>query len=140
MMQWIPWGASIDEFRAHVRTFRSVFRHMSILFGPGGYGLFMLGSDEPLTFDEANMRDVLSRPGILEDISSAFDSRIHTADEWVTRIGQLRWIDDGQIDAFVGPGPLITDDRPIPEYFLLRKLFTDSQPASPSLVLDLTRG
>jgi hypothetical protein len=32
----------------------------------------------------------------------------------------LRWISDEQIDAFVGDGPLITDDRPLPEYFLLR--------------------
>jgi spermidine synthase len=138
MMQWIPWGASIDEFRAHVRTFRSVFAHMSILFGPGGYGLFMLGSDDPISFDEATERDVLARPGILEDISSAYDSRIHTADEWIARIAGLRWIDDAQIDAFVGQGPLITDDRPIPEYFLLRKLTSDSEPASRCLVLQLT--
>jgi hypothetical protein len=26
------------------------------------------------------------------------------------------------VDAYVGPGPLITDDRPLPEYFLLRRL------------------
>jgi spermidine synthase len=140
MMQWIPWGSSIDEFQAHVRTFKSVFPHASILFGPGGYGLYMLGSDQPLTFDEATMRSVLERPGILEDISSAYDSRIHTEDGWIQRIGELRWIDDAQIDAFTGPGPLITDDRPMPEYFLLRRLFDPDVPtASPGLLLSMTR-
>jgi spermidine synthase len=138
MMQWIPWGSTIDEFRAHVRTFRSVFRHASILFGSGGYGLYMLGSDEPLTFDEATMREVLARPGILEDISTAFDSPAHTIDAWISQIRGMRWIDDEQIDAFTGPGPLITDDRPIPEYFLLR-LLVDPQVelASPDLLRSL---
>jgi hypothetical protein len=86
------------------------------------------------------MREVLERPGILEDISSAYDSKIHTEDAWITRIGQLRWIDDAQIDLFTGPGPLITDDRPMPEYFLLRRLFDPDVPlASPDLILSMTR-
>jgi hypothetical protein len=117
-----------------------VFAHASILFGAGGYGLYMLGSDQPLTFDEATMREVLERPGILEDISSAYDSKIHTEDAWITRIGELRWIDDAQIDLFTGPGPLITDDRPMPEYFLLRRLLDPDVPmASPGLLLSMTR-
>jgi spermidine synthase len=141
MMQWIPWGSTIEEFQAHVRTFKSVFAHASILFGPGGYGLYMLGSDEPLTFDEATMRAVLARPGVLEDISSAYDSPVKTADAWITKIEQLRWIDDARIDAFTGPGPLITDDRPMTEYFLLRRLFNlDVPQATPSLLLSMTRG
>ena len=139
MMQWIPWGSTIDEFQAHVRTFKSVFEHASILFGSGGYGLYMLGSDEPLTWDEGAMRSVLERPGVLEDVSSAYDSPVHTEDEWITRIGQIRWIDDGQIDAFAGPGPLVTDDRPMPEYFLLRRVFDADVPmATPSLLLSMT--
>ena len=141
MMQWIPYGATIDEFRAHLRTFRSVFPHLSIVFGPGGFGMYMLGSDEPMIFDEPTMREVLGRPGILEDISSAYDSPARTIDEWVARIDGLRWISDGQIDTFVGPGPLVTDDHPLPEYFLLRRLLHQGVPqAGPSLLLSLTRG
>ena len=34
----------------------------------------------------------------------------------------LRGLADGEIDAYVGDGPLITDDRPLPEYFLIRRL------------------
>ena len=29
-------GRILDEFKAHVRSFHSVFAHMSIVFGPGG--------------------------------------------------------------------------------------------------------
>ncbi len=139
MMQWVPYGATIDEFRAHVRTFRFVFPHVSMLFGPGAYGLYMMGSDQPMVFDDATIRQVLSRPGILDDISSAYDSPAHTVDAWVTRIGQLRWIADDQVDAFTGSGPLITDDHPLPEYFLLRRLFNQGVPqAGPGLLQSLT--
>jgi spermidine synthase len=141
MMQWIPYGATIDEFKAHVRTFHAVFPHVSIVFGPGGYGMYMLGSDEPLVFDEAAMREVLARPGILQDISSAYDSPVNTADDWIQRISDLRWIADEQIDRFTGPGLLITDDRPLPEYFLLRRTFDRDVPeAGPSLLRSLAPG
>ena len=45
-----------------------------------------------------------------------------TIEGWVGAINALRWMSDGEVDAYVGPGPLITDDRPLPEYFLLRRL------------------
>jgi hypothetical protein len=101
----------------------------------------MMGSDQPLTYDEARMREVLGRPGILEDISSAYDSKIKTVDAWITRIGELRWIDDEAIESFTGPGELITDDRPIPEYFLLRRMFRpDEKQIGPGEMRALTRG
>jgi spermidine synthase len=140
MMQWVPYGAAIDEFKAHLRTFRSVFAHVSMVFGPGGYGLYMMGSDQPMVFDDATIREVLGRPGILADISSAYDSRVKTIDAWVARIDGLRWIADDKVDEFVGSGPLITDDHPLPEYFLLRKLFNKNVPfAGPGLLQSLTR-
>jgi spermidine synthase len=139
MMQWVPYGASLDEFRAHLRTFRSVFAHVSMVFGPGGYGLYMMGSDQPMVFDDAAIREVLGRPGILADISSAYDSPAKTIDAWVARIDGLRWIADAQVDQFVGSGPLITDDHPLPEYFLLRRLFNQNAPlAGPGLLQSLT--
>jgi spermidine synthase len=140
MMQWVPYGAALDEFKAHLRTFRSVFAHVSMVFGPGGYGLYMMGSDQPMVFDDPTIREVLGRPGILADISSAYDSPAKTIDAWVARIDALRWIADDEVDKFVGSGPLITDDHPLPEYFLLRKLFNRDVPfAGPGLLQSLTR-
>jgi predicted membrane-bound spermidine synthase len=129
MMQWLPTGATMDEFKAQLRTFRAVYPHVTTLFGPGGYGMYMLGSDQPLVFDDTTTRAILSRPGVLQDISTAYDSPEHTIDGWIDLLHANEWISDGQIDAFVGDGPLITDDRPLPEYFLLRHwLFQPNEP------------
>ena len=121
MMQWIPYGQTIDEFRAHVRTFADVFPHVTIMRGQGGYGFYMLGSEDPMTFTPDAIRAALARPGVLEDISSAYDSPEHTADGWVRRIMGMTWLADDRVTAFAGEGPLVTDDRPLPEYFLLRR-------------------
>jgi hypothetical protein len=110
-----------------------------MVFGPGGYGLYMMGSDQAMVFDDATIREVLGRPGILADISSAYDSPAQTIDAWVAKIDGLRWIADDQVDAFVGAGPLITDDHPLPEYFLLRRLFNQNVPqAGPGYLRSLT--
>jgi spermidine synthase len=126
MMQWTPTGSNTDEFKAHLRTFHSVFPHVILANGPGRYGYYLMGSDKPMTFDDSTIREVLSRPGILADISSAYDSPEKTLDGWADRIPTLVRMTDEAISAFTGPGPLITDDRPIPEYFLLRRLLGSS--------------
>ena len=134
MMQWVPYGQTIDEFKAHVRTYRSVFPHVIVAFGPGQYGLYMLGSDQPLAFDPAAIQQVLSRPGVVQDLSSAFDSPKHDLSGWASLIPQLVWIQGDQVAAFAGRGPLVTDDHPLPEYFLLRDLFG---PKSPQMTREL---
>lgn len=139
MMQWTPYGSTVDEFRAHLRTFQAVFPHVLIAFGPGGYGFFMFGSDEPMAFDDGVIREVLGRPGILAEISSAYDSPESTVEGWLARIDSLVWIADDEVSRFTGDGPLITDDRPLPEYFLLRRLFGSSSPrVTPSELFKLT--
>jgi hypothetical protein len=75
-----------------------------------------------MAFDDAAIAAVLGRPGVLEDISSAYDSKEHTIEGWTTKIDSLIQQSDAALDAFIGDGPLITDDRPLPEYFLLRRL------------------
>ena len=45
-----------------------------MVFGPGSYGMYMLGSDDPIAFDPDAIRTVLGRPGILAEISTAYDS------------------------------------------------------------------
>ena len=128
MMQWVPYGQRIDEFRAHVRTFADVFPEVVVLRSPGNYGFFMLGSDQPMAFDDRSMREVLARPGILEDISGAYDSPAKTADGWAALIPSLPWLTGAQVASFAGSGPLVTDDRPLPEYFLLRRTIGEKSP------------
>ena len=123
MMQWVPYGGPVAEFNDHIRTFAAVFPNVTLVKGAGGYGLYMLGSATPIAFDEANIRAALARPGVLADISSAYDSPAKTVDDWVKVIARQTWLAGDAVRGQVGPGPLITDDRPRPEYFLLRRLF-----------------
>jgi spermidine synthase len=135
MMQWVPWGQSLSEFQAHVRTFAAVFPELLIAFGPGGYGALMLGSEAPIVIDPVAAGAVLSRPGVLEDLSGAFDSPARTFDEWLAVIEGMLWISGADVRAFAREGPLITDDRPLPEYFLLRRWFGAPSPrAGPGLL------
>jgi spermidine synthase len=122
MMQWLPYGGTAAEFQDHIRTFAAVFPQVTLVKGAGGYGIYMLGSASPIAFDEANIREVLGRPGVLEDISSAYDSPATTVDEWVDVIARQTWMTDDVARQTAGDGPLITDDQPRPEYFLLRRL------------------
>jgi spermidine synthase len=125
MMQWVPYGGPADDFRDSIRTFAAVFPEVTMVKGPGGYGAYMLGSSKPIAFDTASARAVLARPGVLEDISSAYDSPATTVDGWLAVIARQRWLAGDAVGAYVGSGPLVTDDRPRPEYFLLRRLFGD---------------
>ncbi|HEX6817202.1 MAG TPA: fused MFS/spermidine synthase [Ktedonobacterales bacterium] len=136
MMQWIPFGSTLSEFKAHVRTYRDVFPHVIIAFGPAGSGLYMLGSEQPIAFDAANIQQALSRPGVVQDLSSAFDSPRHDLAGWATAIPNLIWVQGDQVARFAGKGPFVTDDRPLPEYFLLRDRF---EPPSPEVSYSLLR-
>jgi spermidine synthase len=139
MMQWLPYGETLEEFREHVRTFRAVYPNVLSAFGPGGYGFMMLGSEQPIELRDADMQAVLRRPNVLDDLSSAFDSPEHTEAGWVNRIKSLVWVQGDAVARFAGSGPLITDDHPLPEYFLLRQLFGPrSPPLSPQALQQYT--
>ena len=85
MMEWVPYEQR-RRVKTHVRAFDSVFPEVTIVFGPGGYGSYMLGSDQPIAFDHEAIRTILMRPGILADISSAYDSPTDTIDGWTADI------------------------------------------------------
>ena len=105
MMQWVPYGAPEVEFKEHIRTFAAVFPHVTIIRGAGGYGVYMLGSETPMTFEPDAIRTVLARPGVLEDMSSAYDSPADTIDDWVAVI-------DTSAVARRSHGRRATSDRP----------------------------
>jgi spermidine synthase len=122
MMEWIPYGQSLAEFLTHVRTFRSVFPEVTLAFGPGGNGVFMFGSSDPVPFDVSAIGDVLARPGVVENLATAPDSPAHSIEAWSVLIPTLVIASGLAIDDVVGPGDIITDDRPLTEYFLLRRI------------------
>jgi spermidine synthase len=122
MMEWMPYGQTLSEFLTHVRTFRSVYPEVTLSFGPAGYGIFMFGTSEPVTFDDAQIREVLSRPGVADDLAAAADTTVTSIEDWVDLIPTLVIASGADIASAVGPGNIITDDRPLTEYFLLRRM------------------
>ncbi|HEV2011366.1 MAG TPA: fused MFS/spermidine synthase [Candidatus Limnocylindria bacterium] len=123
MMEWMPYDQSVDEFRAHVRTFADVFPHLTLVFGPGGYGVFMLGSREVVSLGQAEIRGVLSRPGVTADLAAAPDATEATAEGWVRVLSSHVWLSDSEARRFASDAGIISDDRPRTEYFLVRSLF-----------------
>jgi spermidine synthase len=128
MMEWIPYALSVDEFRSHVRTFADVFPNLLLGFGPGHFGVFMLGSDTPIAIEPDRVRDVLSRHGVLDDLVDTYDAPATTFDEWAKVIDGIGWIDGARVAAFASGALPILDDRPVVEYFLLRRSLTPSSP------------
>ncbi|MFN8629658.1 MAG: fused MFS/spermidine synthase [Chloroflexota bacterium] len=128
MIQWVPYGQTQEEFLAHVRTFASVFPNVNVIAGPGGYGFYMIGSDGPVTLTPDGIIAVLERPGVLEDVNGAPDAGKRTPQQWSDRLLGLEWAQGDQLRAAIPAGPLITDDRPMPEYFLLRRLANPNLP------------
>jgi hypothetical protein len=131
-MEWEYRGQTVDEMRSHVKTFRTVFKNVVLVFGAAAdtYGVMMLGSDDPIAITHAGMESVLSRPGVVEDLSGAPDSPpgVTTAAAWEQKIVSNIWLTGGDVDKFAASGTLITDDRPYTEYDLLRSRFGPKSP------------
>ena len=127
MLQWVPFGGTVDQFKDHVRTFATVFPHVLIAFGGSpDNGVFMFGSDDPLSFDRSALEAVFSKPGVVQDLSAAYDAPTDTVAGWLDLVPRLVIAADEDVRRLAGPGPLVTDDRPLPEYFLFRRALESS--------------
>ena len=128
-MQWLPYGGPAADFNDHIRTFDAVFPEVTLVKGAGGYGVYMLGSSRPITFDPADIREVLGRPGHPRPTSRRPTThRPRPSTRGWTRSRRQTWLTGDEAEQVAGDGPLITDDRPRTEYFLLRRLFGNGLP------------
>jgi spermidine synthase len=105
-VQWI--GSPTDtEYKLIMRTFVTVFPHTTLWYN----GSLMIGSLRPLVLEEEAFERKLARPSArtaLEQVGlGSFQALIA---RYTAGPGELR--------AFVGEGQLLTDDRPLTEYFL----------------------
>ena len=122
MMEWIPYGQTLAEFLAHVRTFSRVFPEVMLASKAGGYGVFMFGSTRPVDLAPSNIARVLARPGVADDLSAALDAPVQGEAAWATLIPGFVLAGSDAVRRATGEGPIITDDRPRTEYFLIRRL------------------
>jgi spermidine synthase len=99
VMQWNG-GETATEYKLLLRTFLSVFPHTTLWAG----GSLMLGSTRPFTIGR-----------------TAYDVRRRTFEQFPWDLDTLKRLysaDAGTARAFVGDGPILSDDRPVIEYFL----------------------
>ena len=123
----LQWAAGTEaEYKAIARTFVSVFPETTVWVD----GSLLVGSLEPLQLRRAEFEAKLGLPGRargLHDLGiESFDKLVTT---FVAGPDELR--------AYVGPGPILTDDRPLTEYFL--SLPRDRNPDLSSLKGDVKR-
>ena len=104
----VQWVAGTEaEYKIIARTFLSVFPYTTVWGG----GSLLVGMTEPLRLSRADFELKLRDPGRAQGLR---DLGVQTFDQL------LAAFDAGpeELAAFVGPGPLLTDDRPSVEYFL----------------------
>lgn len=106
MAQWFELSPS-HQHQLLIRTFLQAFPHAVLLWN----GDLVVGSKRPLAFDEATLarRLVRARPA-REELAAAGIRRTRDLLEW-WRAGT------SELYGYVGTGPVLTDDRPVTEYF-----------------------
>lgn len=123
MVQWLYFGVNLKELKEQMHTFRSEFRHTAMLLSPMHGGLYMVGSDGDIGWSAATVSQTFGKPAVRRDLEAAPDYGRVAGRPWPALVDGMRWMQDGQVDRFAGQAPLITDDHPLTEYFLLQHTF-----------------
>lgn len=105
VLQWV--AGTEAEYKLIMRTFLSVFPEATLW----GDGSLMLGSVEPLQLRQADFEWKLDVPGRREMLASL---GVESFDD----LRRLYLAGPAQMRRYVGDGPVLTDDRPLVEYFL----------------------
>jgi hypothetical protein len=92
---------------------------MTVIYNPRQSGTYVMGSQSPITFTRAELRATFDTPRARADLRSAPDAHARTTVKWMKNIPGNIWLTDNQVNAYTGPGPVMTDDHPLIEYFLL---------------------
>jgi spermidine synthase len=102
-----------------LRTFRSEFRYVTVMYSPGHGGTYIMGSQAPITFSQATTRAVFGSPAAQADLAGAPDFPAQSTAQWVSYLRDSIWLTNNQVNAYTGAGALLTDDHPLTEYFML---------------------
>jgi spermidine synthase len=104
-LQWF--GGTEQEYRLVARTFADVFPYVTLWDN----GTLLVGTKRPLRISPESFNWKLQVPG-LRDALAAID--IRSFDDLLHEF----WGGPSDLREHIGDGPLLTDDRPILEYFL----------------------
>jgi spermidine synthase len=106
---WVPANGIRDaDLRTLLRSFREAFPHTSVWFmdaRPTDF-LIVVGTPGRLDLDLDAWRRRMARPGVAEDLAA-----VGQADP--ERLAYTLLAAGDKLDAYIGAGPLNTDDRPV---------------------------
>lgn len=104
VLQWIGHRPFV-EYSLIMRTFLDVFPHATLWADAG----FMVGTVKPLQIDRSALDRLRQRPETREALDAVGLAGFHDLRSWFTA-------GPDEMRAFVGDGPILTDDRPLVEY------------------------
>ena len=81
---------------------------------------------------------VFGSPAARAYLAGAPDYRQVPVTSWPSIIHRLVWMTDGQVNAYTGAGPLLTDDHPVSEYFLTQDFGVGFERSALELALVVT--
>jgi spermidine synthase len=105
VLQWIG-QRQRSHYELIMRTFHDVFPHTTLWLD----GQLMVGGVEPLQLDAARFAAKLEDAATRAMLAEAGIDSFETLRAWYTAGPR-------EVAAFVGDGPILTDDRPLVEYF-----------------------
>ncbi|GIW06235.1 MAG: spermidine synthase [Dehalococcoidia bacterium] len=114
MTQWIP-PFSDYQYKMILRTFLTAFPHATLWQS----GDLIIGSNSPIVIDRARLQARFADP---KTAAALREAGITNPNDFLSRFNATA----DEVRARIGPGPIITDDRPYIEYF--RSLPQDGPP------------
>lgn len=111
-----------------IRTFRASFRYTMVLHGGTSLGIILLGSQAPMNSSISNsaiMRVLGSRTSRANLVTSFFFGRVPVS-AWPSVVRHHIWLTNDQVAGYVRSGPILTDDHPYSEYYLIRDFYLRS--------------
>lgn len=110
LCQWIPLNLDREALaRMLIRSLLDEFPYVSLWLPARAEGI-VIASDQPLEIDVAALRRRMMRPLVREDMSAYGLGKVEQLLATFVTAG-------AGLDAFTGPVPGVTDDRPYVEYF-----------------------
>jgi len=104
----LQWFSGTDaEYRLVARTFLAVFPYVTAW----GDGTLLVGTKRPLRISPGSFNWKLEIPELREAFAAI---GIHSFDD----LRREFWAGPAELRRYVGDGPILTDDRPILEFFL----------------------
>ena len=121
MAQWMHlYGVDVETFRLVVRTFQSVFPHVSLWADPDYPDVIFLGSTEPIRIDAVALNELFEKD---HKVSSSL-SRIGYPDAGTLFKAFL--LDEAETKHFAQTGELNTDNLPLLEFRAPKSLYSST--------------